>query len=749
MTAQMISGFGKFHTNDADPNKPGKKLTPYVPIDLAGIRTLVDKPQCIDKSQAQWLIPSTLHSRKKTEQEVEGEFWLLWADIDQGECDEAFFVGDARHKSIDEIEGLLAFVILDCADFEMYASRSATEDRQKCRIMVPLDKPLAGGDWSLCQEVLNAKLRSVGIISDDANLSCNQVMYLPNRGAFYKAFSERSGVCFDPMATWVNEVAEARKALTVKAAEVERRKAEALERRQSLRYDPCTNPIDAFNAAYSVEEILLQHGYDQRGDSFKHPDSETGGFSATVLNGRVHSMSSSDPLYTEGGGVGAHDAFSAYCVLQHGGELNKAIKDAGDNLLFVDGGISWNRAKQREYMQAQERLRNAGDTSATPGAKAVASVAQGIVVDEITLEEMHAARLTPRVILRDLLYADVRTRIAAGGVGKTTIAIFEAVTLALGRDLWGRTPDKQCRSVLVTREDSREILVARMREIIRTMQLTPEGVEIVLASIKIVDVSGVSFRLSAVNEDVVVPHTVNLEWIVEALAEWKPDWIIFDPLVSFGVGESRVNDAEQGLIEAFRVLRNRLDCCIEGIHHSGKANAREKNLDQYAGRGGSALSDGSRMVVVMQPLTPEEWNTATGSTLGFEETGIVMALSKLSYAGKQDPIFIRRDGYNFEMVTVMRRSPDQIAKSIEEQVCQFITYEYSQGRKYTAQDLDNSKEKLNLSRNQIRQAITALKVSGRVIYVEVKGRPGSHFQPVTLADDGGDTQSDLAIDGGY
>ena len=250
-------------------------------------------------------------------------------------------------------------------------------------------------------------------------------------------------------------------------------------------------------------------------------------------------------------------------------------------------------------MQEQQILRSTGKSPATPDAKTVSSVAQSIVLDEITRDEMNAARLTPRVILRDLLYADVRTRIAAGGVGKTTIAIFEAVTLALGRDLWGRTPHKQCRTVLITREDSREILVARMREIINTMQLTPEDVAIVLASIKIIDVSGVSFRLSAVNDDVVVPHMVNLEWIVEALAHWKPDWIIFDPLVSFGVGESRVNDAEQGLIEAFRVLRNRLDCCIEGIHHSGKANAREKNLDQYAGRGGSALSDGSRMVVVM------------------------------------------------------------------------------------------------------------------------------------------------------
>ena len=122
-----------------------------------------------------------------------------------------------------------------------------------------------------------------------------------------------------------------------------------------------------------------------------------------------------------------------------------------------------------------------------------------------------------------------------------------------------------------------------------------------------------------------------------------------------------------------------------------------------------------------------------------------MALAKLSYSGQQDPIFIRRNGYNFEMTAVMRRSPDQVAKSIEEQVYQFITCEYSQGRKYSSQDLDNSKNRLNLSRQQIRQAITTLKVSGRVIYVEVKGKSGSHFEPMALADDDGGPLSDQVI----
>jgi hypothetical protein len=64
-----------------------------------------------------------------------------------------------------------------------------------------------------------------------------------------------------------------------------------------------------------------------------------------------------------------------------------------------------------------------------------------------------------------------------------------------------------------------------------------------------------------------------------------PVLVTFDPIISFGIGESRVNDNEQGLIMAARRIRNGLNCAVRVIHHTGKANAREKTLDQYTSRG--------------------------------------------------------------------------------------------------------------------------------------------------------------------
>lgn len=379
----------------------------------------------------------------------------------------------------------------------------------------------------------------------------------------------------------------------------------------------------------------------------------------------------------------------------------------------------------------REVLQNVKEAAAEADAPEGSSqVFPSISFSPISMDELNLARLTPRTIVPDLLYADVRTLNASGGTGKTTVALYEAVITALARRLWGRETGDTRRTVIVTREDSREILTARLREITRAMNLSRSDVAHVLECVRIIDVSGERFRLSAVIGDVVEPHLENIDWLTAQLAQFRPDRLIFDPLVSFGVGEARVNDAEQGLIEAFRIFRNRLDCCTEGIHHIGKANSREKTLDQYSGRGGSSLADGSRMVAVMQPLEADEWQKVTGLRLMDSETGIVMALPKLSYAKQQDPIYIVRHGYHFEMMDAIRRSPEQIADATAEQVLQFIRHEYAQGLRYSMSDLENSKDKMGLSRGEVRAAVTHLKVAGKVVYHLFNGKPGSHFEPI-------------------
>ncbi len=74
----LLSGFGQFHSNEPGTARP----QPYITIDLLGVYALVDEPQRLDKSKAQWIIPSTLQTRAFKAQEEHGEFWMLWADLD-------------------------------------------------------------------------------------------------------------------------------------------------------------------------------------------------------------------------------------------------------------------------------------------------------------------------------------------------------------------------------------------------------------------------------------------------------------------------------------------------------------------------------------------------------------------------------------------------------------------------------------------------------------------------------------------
>lgn len=337
---KMTSGYGQYHTNDSDPKKPEKRLTPYVGIDLAGIRDLVDNPQVVDKPKAQWFIPSTLSTRNFAEQEQNGVFWMLWADL------------DSNPKPISDVGAILRQVIIPDCDFELYASKSAREDYQKARILVPLNKPLFGSDWMLCQEVLGDKLEATGIVPDRAAERPGQLCYLPNRGAYYEARSAREGRHLDPLTTWADEIEAKRKAIEDAAANLQRDAKAATERREGMKLTDSPDTIGAFNRAYTVQEILQRAGYAQRGNSFRHPHSESGSYSASVKDGRVHSLSSADPLYTGGSGVGAHDAFSAFTVLWAGDDRNTALKLAGDDWLFIDGE-SWNKVQQREYAKKQ------------------------------------------------------------------------------------------------------------------------------------------------------------------------------------------------------------------------------------------------------------------------------------------------------------------------------------------------------------------------------------------------------------
>ena len=321
------------------------------------------------------------------------------------------------------------------------------------------------------------------------------------------------------------------------------------------------------------------------------------------------------------------------------------------------------------------------------------------------------ARAAPDCIVERYLYADVGVLIAPGGVGKTTQVLFESIHIALGRDLYGLEVRKPGPVLILTAEDSREMLVARLRSICAAMDLTNDERRTVRETVRISDVSGSGLRLTRVIDDVVLP-TESVDRLIEGCRAINPVLIVIDPAVSFGVGESRVNDAEQGLIEAARKLRNALTCCIRYIHHSGKQNGRDKTIDQYAGRGGSAFADGCRMVHVLQPLDPGEWQKATGDELQPGESALILARPKMSYCAPQGPLYIKRKGYAYTTVEARDDDPERDLRQRGEVLLALIRAEVEQGHYPTQRSLEATDT--GMSRAQLRDTVAWLRAAGKV-----------------------------------
>jgi hypothetical protein len=323
-TAKLCSGFGRYHTDNPDSPRP----RPFTTISYQDITQIAKNPPSTPKPHAQWVIPSSLLSRSKVQQFKNGKFHFLYADLDN------------NPPCLSAISHQLQLVV--GGGILGYTSKSATENCQKSHILIPVSEPLTGLDWKLCQSTVNDKLAENGIEPDRKSEYCNQILYLPNRGIFYQSINIEHPLSFNPLVTWHDELSLKKQAL--------------LEKTTKSIKPPSLHPtnesiIHAFNENYSVEDILLQAGYDQKGTNFRHPNSNTGNYSASIKNQKVHTLSSSDPLFLDNGG--AHSAYGAFVILFHNGNRRLATIDAGDNWLMIND-LSWNTAKRRAYMEQRK-----------------------------------------------------------------------------------------------------------------------------------------------------------------------------------------------------------------------------------------------------------------------------------------------------------------------------------------------------------------------------------------------------------
>lgn len=203
---------------------------------------------------------------------------------------------------------------------------------------------------------------------------------------------------------------------------------------------------------------------------------------------------------------------------------------------------------------------------------------------------------------RHLLRRFVSVDVAAGGVGKSSVKIGEALAMATGRNLYGSDVSGGPLSVwLYNLEDPAEESERRIHATAKWFRVAPEDVEGRLY----VD-SGRDQRCVIATETEYGARIAQpvYEQLKAQLLARQIDVLIVDPFVSSHEVSENDNRAIDAVVKAWGRLADECNCSINLVHHVRKGNGQESTAD--SARGAKALVDAARSVIVFNRMTPEE-----------------------------------------------------------------------------------------------------------------------------------------------
>jgi hypothetical protein len=194
--------------------------------------------------------------------------------------------------------------------------------------------------------------------------------------------------------------------------------------------------------------------------------------------------------------------------------------------------------------------------------------------------------------------------VSPGGLGKSSLALAEALAMAAGRNLIGDAPPQPLRVWYWCGEDPAEEIDRRV-----TAACMHYGITAADLDGRLFTDSGRVLPITLASEERggVIIARPQVEAMVAAINAAGLDVLIIDPFVtSHGVNEND-NRAINAVVSLWREIADRTGCAVELIHHAQKAaiNAGAE-LGVAQSRGASALIDGVRSARFLVGMTEDE-----------------------------------------------------------------------------------------------------------------------------------------------
>lgn len=300
------------------------------------------------------------------------------------------------------------------------------------------------------------------------------------------------------------------------------------------------------------------------------------------------------------------------------------------------------------------------------------------------------SKLKKPQLFEDWSTEDIVLTSAVGGVGKTTIKLFEAVCLALGENFLGFKCLKPGRTLFIIGEDSEKKLYAMLGQMCKQLGFFEEGQEHKLESILNNIVVKRTTELCLVAQDMktrsFVANREALSSIYQAVDDLQPVQIIFDPIAMFWGSEAGGNDMAMALAKCMQELQKYSNASIDMIAHIAKDSHSKKDLSQFSARGGTALANHSRIVRTLLKLNDEEYTEETNEKLLDKQTGILCYVSKFSDGSPalDKPFIILRNGFCFERKEIVEKSTNTgLSNDDKDRIFQYLKINSTEARPIT------------------------------------------------------------------
>jgi RecA-family ATPase len=568
----FCTGRGQFDTRSVEVKGKDGQFRPnthlnagkdYDPISASEILALVENPPSVVKEEGRWVIPSTYigpDARTHSVQREKGQFWLLPLDVDTG------------NLSIGEVDAALVKVC-GAVPRAIYSTRSATADNRKWRAFVALSRPLAGSDYADTVAAFNDLLREASggrLVPDTAICHPGQLVYLPNRGAYYRRSIVRGGASLSLAPS--HPIIVKREANRAARAEIERQAADDHEARKARRSTESGGIVGEFNDRHEIGDLLLKYGYEPEcelgGCNWRSPYQTTNSFATWDRGSHWISLSGSDAeaglgRAASGGAARFGDAFDLFVNFVHGGNFGAAVKAYAAEL-----GLTVTRAGP-DILEHFTPLPD--DAEATSSLFFSASDLEG---REAPARDWIVPYLVPNSTVT-LFSGD-------GGTGKSLLSLQLAVAVASGGN-WLGFDLAQGAAVFLSAEDDQDEIHRRLQDVTHAAGVAWGD----LGGLKLASLAGEDALLAAPRSGSLT-KTPLLDRLDTYLSATKPRIAILDTSADL-YGGDEINRAQvRQFIGMLRGLAIRHACAVVLLSHPSVAG-----MDSGSGISGSTAWNNS------------------------------------------------------------------------------------------------------------------------------------------------------------